>query len=104
MSLEMIKLVCANEEESRQIIMLAQQDAQALINETERVGREKVTSTLKRAESEIAHLMKVSDQKATQEALELASTTANRLATQRARAERRLEFAAQLIVERIVKL
>ena len=104
MSMEMVKLICAAEEEARQIVILAHQSAKELINEAERAGREKVASTLVRAESEIAHLKKVPDQKATQDALELASSTANRQATLRARAERRLDIAAQLIVERSVNL
>ena len=104
MSLEMIELICVAEEEARLTKQLAEQNAQDLMDKAERVGMEKVASTLARAESEIAHLIRVADQKATSEALELASTTANRLATQRARAERRLEIGAELIVERIVNL
>ena len=98
----MINQICAAEEDSRQLRATAQQSAQDAINGEESAGREKVASTLARAETEIAHLTRMSDQKATQHAMELASSTANRLATLRARAERRLNSAAQLIFERIV--
>ena len=104
MLLETIELICAAEEDARLTKQLAEQSAQDMTDEAVRAGMEKVASTLARAETEIAHLTRVSDQKATRDALELASTTANRLATQRARAERRLDTGAQLIVERIVNL
>ena len=100
---EALKQVCAAEENARQERLLAQQKAQESVDIVEKAGKETIAATLARAESEIAHMIRLSDQKATQEAAELASTTANRLATQRARAERRLDSAAQLIVERIVK-
>ena len=102
MSIEALKLICSAEEDARQAMLKARQSAQESVDEIERAGRETIASTLERAESEIAHLIRVSDQKATQEALELASTTANRLATLRARAERRLDSVALIIVERIV--
>jgi V/A-type H+-transporting ATPase subunit G/H len=101
--LEALELIGAAEEEAHQAKLLAQQNAQKAIEEAEKAGESTVASTLARAESEIAHLMRVSDQKATQHAIELASKTANRQATLRARAERRLDTAAQLIVERIVR-
>ena len=102
MSLDMLKIICAVEQESRQSVLLANKTAHDKKLETQNIGEEAIKSTLERAESEIAHLMRASDQKATTEAEELASSTANKLATQRARAERRLDAAVQLIVERIV--
>jgi len=101
LQLDMINLIFAAEEDSRQARIFAQQNAQELIDEADRSGREKVASTLARAEAEIAHMTRLSDQKATQYAMELASTTANRKATLHARAERRLDSASQYIVERI---
>ena len=102
MSLDMLKIVCAVEEESRKAMLIATKRVQDAKNEAQAVGEETVKATLTRAESEIAHLMRASNQKATEAAKELASTTANRLATQRARAERRMDSAVLLIVERIV--
>ena len=102
MSFEAIKTVCLAEEEAVHLVQLAQRNAQEMIDNAQKAGKETVTSTIARAESEIAHLIHAIDHKATEEALELASTTANRQATLHARAERRLDAAATLIVERIV--
>ena len=102
MSLEGLKLVYEEEEKARLAREAAQQIAQDAVNETQMECDEIVASTLARADSEIAHLIRLSDKKATQQAAELASATANRQATLRARAERRLDTAASLIVERIV--
>ena len=102
MSLDMLKIVCAVEEESREATMLAKLRAKDEQKKTREAGEETIAATLVRAKSEIAHLMRVSDQKATDDAKELASSIANKLATQRARAECRLDAAGSFIVERIV--
>lgn len=101
MCLEEIMNICSVEDDARQAKQLARQKAGDAVDITTKAGEDTVAATIARAESEIAHLRRVSDQKAADEAEELASTTANRQATMRARAERRLETAAQLIVERI---
>jgi len=95
-------LIKAAEDEARTAKILADQEALRMIDEAEKAGKEVVAKTIARAESEIAHLIRVSDQKATNDAIELASSTANREATLRARAERRLDTVAMQIVERIV--
>ena len=102
MCLEAMKSIKTAEEEARLSIALAQRNAKQMVDEAETTGKESVASTLVRAESEIAHLRRYADQKAASQAVELASTTANRQATLRARADRRLDAAAQLIVERIL--
>jgi len=99
---EAIESICAAEEEARQRILLEQQKAHDAIEDAEKLGAATVAGTLARAESEIAHLTRISDKKVTEDAKELASRTANRQAALRARAERRLDAAVQLIVERIV--
>lgn len=102
MSYEAIKTICLAEEEAHRLIQLAKRNAREAVESTEKAGKEAVANTLSRAETEIAHLTHAIDHKATQEAKELASTTANRQATLHARAQRRLNDAATLIVERIV--
>jgi len=104
MSLKMISMVSEAEEEARQAILITARKSQEAVDEAHMVSAETIASTLARADSEIAHMMRASDHKATEDAKELASATANRLATLRARAERRLESAARQIVERIVKV
>ena len=100
----MIKAICAAEKEAGHARFLAEQISQGAIDEAHRIGKETIASTLARAEAEIAHLKRASDKKATTGAKELASSTANRMAALRARGERRLDMAAQFIVERIVNV
>ena len=102
MTQELVKTVCDAEEEARQNILFAQQKARVAVAEEERYGQEKIAASVARAQDEIVHLIRASDQKATEQAMELASKTANRQAALRARAERRLDDAVKLIVERIV--
>jgi len=92
------------EQEARQAVSLAQEGANKSIEAAQTAGKDTIASTIARAEVEISHLTRKMDQKAMDEAMELASTTANRQATLRARAERRLDAAAMLIVERIVNV
>jgi len=102
-SLDMLRIICAVEDESRQAILSAKQEARTAMNEVHTSGKESIVSTKERAKSEIAHLLKASDKKATEQAKELASATATKLATGRARAEKRIDDAANFVVERIVK-
>ena len=104
MSLEAIKSISVAEDEARRAKLDAQQNAHEAIEAAEKKGKESVASSIARAESEIAHLIRTADQRAAEQAVELASTTANRQAAIRARAEGRIEKAAKLIVERIVNI
>jgi len=104
MSADAIKSIGEAEEEARKARIYAQEKAALLVIEAEKAGQETVEATLARAELEIADLGRLSDQKAREEAVELASWAANRQATLRARAEGRLDKAAELIVERILAL
>ena len=104
MSLEAMMSICEAEDEARQKTLLAHEKAQEEIAEAEKDGKAAVAKTIARAKSEIEHLTRAADHKATEQAKELASKTANRQATLRARAERRVDDAARLIVERIVKI
>jgi len=102
MCLEAIKNINDAEETARQAKLLAQRNAQEAIEDAISAGKEAIASTLTRAEAEIAHMRRLTDQKAQEQALELASTTANRRAAMLARAERLLDGASQMIVERIM--
>ena len=102
MSIEALKHVINAENEAQQEKLAMQEKVQFAINETIKAGEESVAATLVRAEIEVTHLFQATGQKATEEARTLASQTANRQATQRARAERLLDTAANFIFERIV--
>jgi len=101
LSLELITLICSVERDALESKRLAEKQAADIIAEAHRMGLSGVDATLARADSEIAHLIRASDQKATEDAAKLASTTANRIATLRARAERRLSDVATMIFDRI---
>lgn len=102
MCLEAVNCIKAAEEESLRAILLADDNARNAVEEAVANGKETVAATLARAESEVAHLKRMTDQKAAAQASELVSTTANRQATLRARAERRLDTVAGMIIERIM--
>jgi len=97
-----LRIICEAEKEAWDKIEKARQDAAEAASQADIAGKAAIERTLARAESEIAHLTRAAEKKVTGDALELASKTANRQATIRARAERRLEAAASYIVERIV--
>ena len=99
-----IRSICAAEEAARITLDSEREKARAAIMQAKEDGERAIARTLARSESEIAHMIRTSDNMVTEDARELASKTANRQAMIRARAERRLDAAAQLIVERIVKI
>lgn len=102
MSLEAIKSIAAAEAQALQAKHAAKEKAAIAIAEAEKNGKETLEKTRAKAEAEVALLIRETDTKAAHFARELASSTANRQATLRARAEARLARTAQLIAERIV--
>ena len=99
-----IKLILAAEYEANQIKFIILNKSKESIEQAEADGKKAIETTLARAESELEQLRKASDRKATEAAIELASKTENRLATMRARAEKRLDTVAQRIFERIISV
>ena len=99
-----IKFILAAEYEANQVKLIVLNKSKETIENATSEGESIVAATLERAESEIKQLRQASDHKATESAAELASSTANRLATMRARAEKRLDTVAQRIFERIVSI
>ena len=99
-----IKHILAAEYESNQVKLIVLNKSKETIEQAETEGKKSVATTLARAKSEIEILKKASDRKAMEAAVELASSTANRAATMRARAEKRMDTVAQRIFERIVNV
>ena len=99
-----IKYILAAEYEANQVKLIVLNKSKESIEKTIADGEATVAVAQKRARAEIDQLKKASDSKAMESAAELASTTANRLATMRARAEKRLDTVAQRIFERIVNI
>ena len=99
-----IKYILAAEYEANQVKLIVLNKSKETIEQAKQEGEKSIVSTLARAETEIEQLKHSADRKAMDSATELASSTANRLATMRARAERRLDVVAQRIFERIVNV
>ena len=101
---ESIKYILAAEYEANQVKLIVLNKSKETIEKAKADGEKSVALTLARAEAEIEQLKQAADRKAMEAATELASSTANRLATMRARAEKRLDTVAQRIFERIVNV
>ena len=99
-----MKYILAAEYEANQVKLIVLNKSKDSIEQAKQEGEESVASSLERAKIEIEQLRKISDRKATEAAAELASSTANKAATMRARAEKRLDTVAQRIFERIVNV
>ncbi|MDR2599012.1 MAG: hypothetical protein LBC73_01900 [Oscillospiraceae bacterium] len=104
MPTDSIKYILAAEYEANQVKLIVHGRSQESINKAKEDGEKLVADSIARARSEIGQLKVASDRKAMEAALELASTTENRLATMRARAEKRLDAVAQRIFERIINI
>ena len=103
MSLEAINRIRRTEEEVRQRRNAALQEAKAKIAEEEAAGKARIEAAHQKAAEELADKNERADDLAREEARKLAESTENRKAGLRAKAETRLDEAAGLIVERIVK-
>jgi DNA anti-recombination protein RmuC len=99
-----LKYILAAEYEANQIKLIVLNKSKEAIEKTNIDGEKSVEVSLSTAKSKISQLKQASDRKAMEAASELASSTANRLATMRARAEKRLDSVAQRIFERIVSV
>jgi len=99
-----LKYVLASEYEANQVKLIVLNKSQETLEQAKKEGEESVRTTLERAKVELEHLRKTSDRKAMDAAAELANSTANRLATMRARAEKRMDIVAQRIFERIISV
>lgn len=104
MSAEHLKYVIAAEYEANQVKLLVLEKSKESLKQAQVEGEKLVSASLVRAKAEVEALKKASDRKAMEAAAELASSTANRLATMRARAEKRADVIAQRIFERIVSI
>jgi len=101
---ESLKYILSAEYEATQVKLIVLNKSKESIEQAKIEGEKLVAATKERAETEMSQLKKTSDNKAMEAAAELASSTANKLATMRARAERRLDTVAQRIFERIVSI
>lgn len=102
MSLEAIVSITKAEEHIKQMKADAAAEAKRMLAEARENGEAAVAAALKKAETEIAELTKKAEDKAKADATELAQSNENKKAAMRAKADAKLDKAAELIVERIV--
>ena len=102
MSLEAITAITEAEERARQKKADAAADAKRKIAQAISDGEAAVEAAAGKADAEIAERMRKAEEKAKADASELAGSNENKKASMHARAESRLDKAAELIVERIV--
>lgn len=102
MSLEAIKTIGEAEENAKRIKAEAASDAKKAVADAEAAGRAAINAAIRKAEDELRELTRKADEKATADAQQLASDTENQKAAMRARAEKLVDKAASLVVERIV--
>lgn len=103
MSFEAIASITQAEAEAKAAVAAAQARAKALVSEAEAAGKAAVEAAEAKAESELGELRRQADDRARSDARALSGDTENSKAALRARAEARLDQAASLVVERIVK-
>lgn len=103
MSLEAMDAIALAEEKARQIKLSAAQDAKKSIQQAQDAAKIAIAAAEGKADAEVRELKRKADEKATEDAQVLASNTRNRRAAMKARAEKKLDEAVSLVVERIVK-
>lgn len=102
MSLEAIKTISAAEKDARRRKAEAAAEIKKALSDAEAAGVAAVEAAKAKAAEELRVLYAKTEAKAAKETAETVSSTENRMASMRIKAEGRLEQAASLIVERIV--
>jgi len=99
-----IKHIVAAEYEANQVKLIVLSKSKETLENAQASGEKSVLTSIERAKAEVEKYKKAADRKAMEFAVELASSTENRLATMRARAEKRMDIVAQRIFERIASV
>ena len=102
MSLEALDTIALAEEKARQIRAAAGTEAKKTLKEAEDTVTVMIAAAEGKADAEIKELTRKADEKAKEDAAELASSTRNREAAMQARADRKMDQVVAGIVERIV--
>ncbi|MBE7017462.1 MAG: hypothetical protein E7420_04820 [Ruminococcaceae bacterium] len=103
MYIESIVSISETEEKARRMKAEAAQDAKKRIADERVKGETMVAEAAKKADAEIAEMSKAAEEQAVASAKDLAGSSETKKAVMRARAEKRMDEAVALIVERIVK-
>lgn len=102
MSLEAIQIISEAEAKAERAKADAKAEAKQAVEDAERAGKSLVEAALRKADTELQALGRKVDQAAAIETGNSQTNAAAEEAAMRERAERRLDEAAQLILERIV--
>ena len=102
MSFEAVSLITEAEAGAKALVAEAEARAKQMLSDAENDGRAAITAAGEKAGRELAQLKKQVGSKAVEEAGILSENTENSKAELRARAEKQIEKAADLVVERIV--
>ena len=102
MSFEAIDKITEAETQAKKIVAGAESKARQMLEDAENRGKAALSAAGEKAERELAELKKQSDSKAVSDANALSGDIENKKAALRARAESRIDRAAELVVERIV--
>ena len=102
MSFEAVSLITEAESGAKALIAEAEATAKQMLSDAENDGRAAMTAAAEKAERELAELKKQAGSKAVELAGKLSENTDNSKAELRARAEKQIDKAAELVVERIV--
>lgn len=103
MSLDAIKNIIDSEESAKKFKEEAISAAKKAVADAEKAGQELVSAAVSRAKAESAELIKKAEGTAEDKASQMAANNENKKAAMRARAQSRLDDAADFIIERIVK-
>lgn len=103
MYIESIVSISETEERARRMKAEAAQSAKKRVADARVKGEELVAEAVRKAETEIAEMGKAAEEQAIASAKSLADNGETKKAVMRARAEKRMDEAVALIVERIVK-
>lgn len=103
MSFDAVTGIAQAENAAKVAVDYAGARAKQLIAEAEEAGKQSVTAACEKAESELKQLRCQAEAKAEDDAVKARGKIENKKAVLRAAAEARLNAAASLVVERIVK-
>ena len=104
MSFEAVSLITKAESEAKTLVAEAEARAKQMISDAENDGHAAITAAGEKAERELAELKKQAGSRAVEQAGILSESTENGKAELRARAEKQIDRAADLVVERIVNV
>ena len=104
MSLEAIQTITESEQDARQRVQAAAEEAKKIVADAERTGQAKVVQARAEAEAKAKSMMKQAEERAAQHEASVMEEMKQSCQAMRQAAESRLPTAAELIVRRVVNV